>query len=244
MKHLAQIARIGVGVAVACSGLMQGVNAEFVRLVPALPAWVPAPPVLAIASGAALMLIGGALIANWRTRGAALALTVLLTMVLLARMPEILGNPGAGFVWTNPAKILAMIGGALVLANPGRGWLRLAAGLLAAFLILAGVQHFVYAGFVDTLVPAWIPPGQRFWTYFSAIALLAGGLGLIWPPTTRLAGLLSGLMVFLWMLLLHIPRSVGMRSAFELAGVLEALAIAGIAWLVAAGHATSLADRK
>ena len=40
-------------------------------------------------------------------------------------------------------------------------------------------------------------------------------------------------MVFLWVLLLHIPRTVAMKSTFELDGVFEALAISGVALLVA-----------
>jgi len=98
---------------------------------------------------------------------------------------------------------------------------------------ICGVQHFMYAGFVDTLVPAWIPPGQRFWTCFAGVALIAGGAGLFVPKTVRLAAILSGVMIFLWVLLLYIPLAVGMKSAFELGGVFEALAISGVAFLVA-----------
>lgn len=47
------------------------------------------------------------------------------------------------------------------------------------------------------------------------------------------AALLSALMIFLWVLLLHLPRAVGMKSAGELDGVFEALAISGIALLLA-----------
>jgi hypothetical protein len=39
--------------------------------------------------------------------------------------------------------------------------------LLAGFLILGGIQHFVYADFVARLVPAWIP-GSHFWVYLPA----------------------------------------------------------------------------
>lgn len=235
MTTLPSTGRICVGAAVAGSGLMQVVNADFVRLVARPPAWVPGHAVLAVAGGVGLVLIGVALIRNRGTRPAALALAGLLAVALLLRVPDILSNPGAGFVWTNPAKILALTGGALLLAGAGRSGPVLAAWFLAVFLLVAGVQHFAYAGFVDTLVPAWIPPGRRVWTLFTAVALLAGGLGLLWPVTRRLAGVLSGVMIFLWVLLLHVPRSVEMKSAFELAGVFEALAIGGVAWLVAAG---------
>lgn len=227
--------RICLGAGVVGSGVMQVVNAGFVRLVAGPPAWVPLQPVLAVATGVGLVMIGGALIADRRTREAAWGLGGLLVLVLLLRVPDILATPGAGFVWTNPFKILALLGGVAVLAGREKGHgPAIAVGSLAAFLLLAGGQHFAYAGFVDTLVPAWIPPGQRFWTIFTAITLLAGGAGLLLPATRRLAGLLSGVMIFLWVLLLHVPRSVEMESAFELAGVFEALALGGVAWLVAA----------
>jgi len=136
-------------------------------------------------------------------------------------------------VWTNPAKVLALLGGAILLvAGTGRA-ATLAAGLLGVFLLICGVQHFVYAGFVDTMVPTWIPPGLRFWTCFSGVALLAGGLGVMVPRTRRPAAILTGTMIFLWVLLLHLPRSVELKNAFELAGTFEALAVAGVAWLVA-----------
>jgi uncharacterized membrane protein len=226
--------RICLGAGVVGLGLMQIVNAGFVRLVAWPPSWVPWQPVPAIITGVVMILLGGALVANRRTREAAWGLGGLLALVLLLLVPGILANPGAGFVWTNPAKVLALLGGTLLLAGkPDRVGLG-SAILLAAFLLLTGGQHFAYAGFVDTLVPAWIPPGQRFWTLFTAITLLAGGAGLLLPATRRMAGLLSGVMIFLWVLLLHVPRSVEMKSAFELAGVFEALALGGVAWLVAA----------
>lgn len=235
MSALQSTGRICVGVAAIGSGLMQVINAGFVRLVAGLPAWVPGHAPLAVAAGVGLLLIGVALIRDRGTRWAALALAGLLAGALLLRVPEILANPGAGYVWTNPAKILALAGGALLLAGIGRSGPVVATWFLAVFLLIAGVQHFAYAGFVDTLVPAWIPPGRRFWTLFTAVALLAGGVGMLWPVTRRQAGLLSGVMIFLWVVLLHAPRSVEMKSAFELAGVFEALALGGVAWLVAAG---------
>ena len=172
---------------------------------------------------------------GYRAKTASLLFGALLLAAFIVKcLPEILANPRAGFVWTNPAKVLALFGGAMVLGGRAEKWPWLAPVLLGIFLLICGAQHFVYAGFVDTLVPAWIPPGQRFWTLFAAVALLAGGLGVVAPRTRRVAGLWSGVMIFLWILLVHLPRSVEMKSAFELAGVFEALALAGVAWLVAA----------
>lgn len=234
MTFLARTGRYFLGLGVAGTGLMQVVNADFVRLV-TRPAWLPQPQLLAVIAGVALLAIGAAILAGWRLRPAALALAGLLGITFLLKIPEILANPGAGFVWTNPAKILALTGGALLLAaRNGRTALVGAVATLSVFLLICGAQHFAYAAFVDGLVPAWIPPNPRFWTYFTALALLAGGAGLLPPATRRPAALLVGVMILLWVLLLHIPRSATLRNAFELAGVFEALALSGIAWLIAA----------
>ena len=235
--NLTQIGRTCFGVALTGFGLMQLVNRDFVRLVPKLPAWAPAPGIWPVVTGVLLLVIGVAFVANRKTRMAGILLAaLLLASFLVQRVPEILASPGAGFVWTNPAKVLALAGGALLLAS-GTRMAVVAAGTLGIFLLICGAQHFVYAGFVDGLVPAWLPPSRRFWTILTAVALLAGGLGVMLPPTRRLAGLAAGVMIFLWVPLVHIARTLAAPSAFELAGVFEAVALAGVAWLVAEAQA-------
>jgi uncharacterized membrane protein len=245
MRALTLSGRSFFAAAVIGSGVMQIVNASFVRLVPALPSWVPSQPALAMIAGGLLVLIGLAILIDWKRPVAASTLAAILALVfVLLALPRALSDPLTGFMWTNPSKTLALAGGAFLIAgmNGMRGFraevskrrLSTATLLLAIFLIICGVQHFVYAGFVDTLVPAWIPPGQRFWTYFTGVALIAGGVGLLLPRTVRAAAFLSGVMVFLWVLLLHIPRAMSeANQANELAGVFEALAISGVAFLIA-----------
>jgi uncharacterized membrane protein len=109
---------------------------------------------------------------------------------------------------------------------------------LGAFLVLAGVQHFLFAQFVVTLVPTWIP-GAMFWTYFAAVALIAGGVGIIFPPTSRLAAALVGAMIFIWLLVLHIPRGVSMHNQNEWTAAIEALAFSGIAFALVARQSRS-----
>ena len=194
--------------------------------------------------GTALAGSGLMQLANRKASAAAnLLLGMLLLSFVIQRIPEIAANPSAGYVWTNPAKVLALAGGALLVAWPTAGVTLLAAWLLGIFLLVCGAQHFAYAGFVDTLVPAWLPPGPRFWTIFSALALLAGGTGLLVPRLRRVAGLWAGIMIFLWVPLVHVARTLALRNSFELAGVFEALALAGIAWMVA-GAQTLLPSGK
>ena len=129
-------------------------------------------------------------------------------------------------------KVLAFCGGALLIAH-GRGWW-LGIWFFAAFLVLCGIQHFLYINFVVSLIPGWMP-AQKFWAYAAGVFLIAGGLGLVVPMTTRLAGLLTGLMIFSWVFLVHIPRAAATfpKTSNEMTAVFEALAMAGIAWLAA-----------
>jgi uncharacterized membrane protein len=239
--HLGKLSWLGryfFGTAMLASGAMQLFRGEFVRLVPKLPTGTPWP----IVTGVLLVVAGALVLAGKRRRAGAVVVAVLLLVSLALRVPEIMAKPGAGFVWTNPCKTLALFGGAWLLAGAGVGKnssLQLCRGLLAVFLAVAGVQHFVYAGFVHTLVPAWMP-FVPFWTYFTGVALVAGAAGLVVPRTASLAGACSGVMIFLWVLLLHLPCAlIHPRNADELAGVFEALALSGVAFLAIGGPTTS-----
>jgi uncharacterized membrane protein len=246
MEPLTRLGRYFFAAAAAGAGARQLATAGFVRLVPAPPGWLPWPAAWAVVSGALLVLAGMAILTTrWARPGAVVVATLLLSVFVVGQLPAALSNPSAGFMWTNPSKALALFGGALLAAalpgaTDGARIRKIAARVrtfawvsLAVFLVLCGAQHFVYAGFVDTLVPGWIPPGRRFWTVFAGGALLAGGLGLAVRRTARTAALLSGLMVFLWVFLVHLPRAVTMKSIVELDGVFEALALSGVAIIVA-----------
>lgn len=248
------LGRLFFAVSIAAFGIQQLVTAEFVRLVPPLPAWVPEHPLWARLVGAILLAAGAAIgigrgrIARWAAAvvGALIALSI-----LFLHLPKAAANPLVGFMWTNPCKALAMLGGVILVAGtlPDDGSslaglfrrLKPLGGLfLAGFLILGGVQHFVYADFVAKLVPAWIP-GPLFWVYFTGIALVAGGVGMLVPNTARLAALMAGLMIFLWVLLLHIPRALAdLHVPAEMSGVFEALAMSGIAFILADRRADGL----
>ncbi len=61
--------------------------------------------------------------------------------------------------------------------------------IMGAAVTAAGVTHFVVPEFFDEIVPPWLPPSQRFWTYASGIAELIVGPALIWRRTRRRAAL-------------------------------------------------------
>jgi uncharacterized membrane protein len=149
---------------------------------------------------------------------------------------------------TNEFKCLAMSGGMFMLAasfgkQPLQGLVWTGRILLALFFIIAGIQHFQYDKFVGDLIPDYIPAHQ-FWTYFAAIALLAGGIGILINRTVYLAALLSGIMVFLWFILLHIPRAVYFpKGDTEWMGVFESLAFSGLFFALAGMRKMNLSGR-
>lgn len=242
------VGRAFLGAATLASGILQLVIGAFVRLVPKLPAWVPAPSALAYVVGVVLIVTGLRILLDRTARAAATLLAAMLVFdVLFLYLPQMIATPGVdrpflrGYMWTNPLKCLALLGGAAILM----GRIPIGAVFLSVFLIVCGLPHFVYADFVLTLVPSWIPPGQRFWTWFTGVALIAGGVGILVPRTARLAAMMSALMIFLWVLLLHIPRALaGPQHAFETAGIFEALALSGVALLVAGNRPGTVAEPR
>jgi len=68
-------------------------------------------------------------------------------------------------------------------------WISRAAFAMGSFVTLAGVAHFTNPQFFDDIVPPWLPPSERFWTYASGVAELIIGPALIWPRTRRRAAL-------------------------------------------------------
>ena len=154
-------------------------------------------------------------------------------------------HPEYGIMLTNVLKGLTMGTGAFVVADTFNADTtpastdrfiermavigRYAIGL---FLLTSGLQHFAFAVFVKTLVPEWIP-GNLFWTYFAAVALIAAGLGLILKIKTQLAAVLAGWMIFIWFLILHLPRGFTFNNQNEWTAVCESLGVSGILFLIA-----------
>jgi uncharacterized membrane protein YphA (DoxX/SURF4 family) len=113
---------------------------------------------------------------------------------------------------------------------------------VAISLVVFGVQHFMYGGFVAGLVPAWMP-GRLFWAYFVGVAFFAAAVGIFIEMMARPAATMLGVMFFLFVVLLHIPRIVGNSSnGNEWTSGFVALAMCGGAWIL--GSASPLDERE
>src|SRR5713101_6940517 len=113
---------------------------------------------------------------------------------------------------------------------------------VAVSLVVFGVQHFLYGGFIAGLVPAFMP-GRLFWAYFVGIAFFAAAAGILYEEMARPAATMLGVMFFLFLVLLHIPRIVtNSRDGNEWTSGFVALAMCGGAWILA--NAAPLEERE
>lgn len=259
MKDFKIVGQVFIAVAFLVFGIQHFLYLNFVtRAFPPLPLWIPAPAIFACIFGALLFITGLAIIFRYKAHAFTLWLaSAIFIMFAIFLLPSLLLNLKNGFLWTNSGKALVLIGANLLVAESFTAdaytqnsfirflerFIPLGKCLLAGFFILAAILHFIYAEFVATLIPAWIP-GHLFWTYFAAIALIAGAIGMLVPKTAQLAAALSALMVFLWVILLHIPRAWTIHDANETTALFEALTMCGMALLVMVKAANTKSDTK
>ena len=79
--------------------------------------------------------------------------------------------------------------------------------LFCTTMVLYGICHFLYTQPISGLVPAWIP-GHMFWTYFGGSALILGGVTVTLKIKLNITAFLLGLMILIWLFIIHIPLSV------------------------------------
>lgn len=221
---------------------------------PAWPSNFPGQQAWAYISGAILAAAGISLAVNYRYARLMLLSAGLMVFIwaLLRHLPIIAADLKWGGELTNAGKALTLWGGIFAVAgttpkifnnhsgnffealNATRTFFNLGRYCLGLFLIVCGIEHFIFISFVEQLVPDWIP-GHRFWAYATGVALIAGGLGLMIGATLYLASILTGVMILLWFLMLHIPRAFNAppeQVANEWIAVCESLAFSAVAFVL------------
>jgi len=257
------VGRIFYGIAIAGIGFLTVYYHDFpYMLIPANHLWIPGLVIAAIISGTLLILAGTCIVVDKKTKSISLLLgTVLLLIFLFYFIPyELLVSPNYMHFgdWENAAKELALSGGAFVVAGsvPGKketAITRLLAKLIPLGTILFsltiisfGVDHFLFAREAADYVPSWVPY-HLFWIYFCGAALLGSGLAILFRIKYRLAATLLGTMIFVWFIILHVPRIVVSPVDYigsEVTSALIALAYSGIAFAIAGAAKRYLAKQK
>ena len=106
-----------------------------------------------------------------------------------------------------------------------------AASGLAAF----GAEHMLNIKAFSPGVPGWIP-FHLFWVAFVGVALLAAALSLAWSRYTKLSSTLLAVMIFIFVLTIHIPRVAASHDRISWAVVLRDSAFASGFLAFAASH--------
>jgi uncharacterized membrane protein len=260
MGNLAKIARSFFAVCIAGLAAQQFYDGQFRPvLIPSYASHFPGETALVYLLSTALILAAVAILLNKKGATAAVLLGFLfLALLLFCHVPYEgwIDPAGRQYLspWNNAFKESALAGSAFVVAAslfreqpfdktatlflPPQILIPLGSILFSIMIVVFGIEHFMYAEFVKTLVPDWIP-GPLFWTYFAAVALVGSGSAILFQTRSRLAAMLLGIMIFLWTLMLHIPRAAvapASDKGNELTSVFEALGFSGIAVLIALSY--------
>jgi uncharacterized membrane protein len=100
-------------------------------------------------------------------------------------------------------------------------------------LAVFGAEHLSSAKFIMLAVPSYMP-WRLFWAYFVGVALLAASLSIASKIQVRWSGLLFGIMMFLFVAMVHIPRVLASPSdRIPWTIVIREMSFAGGAWILA-----------
>jgi uncharacterized membrane protein len=231
-------------IAIGVLGLRKG---GFVAIWSGVPAGLPGRVALAYLCAVVSLGSGIGLLVR---RAAAVASRVLLgylaLWMLLFRVPLVVRDPGSSGLWWAWGEIAMMMAGAWVLVvefaggprgkGPGfvagdRG-LRTARVLYGLALIPFGIAHFTFLERTVSMVPGWLP-WHLGWAWFTGIALIAAGVGVIFGVLARPAAVLSAVEISLFTLLVWGPIVLAGADASQWTEIVDSIALTAAAWAVA-----------
>jgi uncharacterized membrane protein YphA (DoxX/SURF4 family) len=247
MDKLLLFGRFCFAISIAFFGGQYLLYGRFEGGLPLVPPWTPGASVLAYVLGVALIASALSIATLWKARSSAISLgTLLLLSFLLLHLLHASSILHNGTDRTRAFEGLTLSAIAFTLAgilpsgrnssaqrNTTNGPLLLGRFLFAISMIVFGAQHFMYAAFIATLIPTWIP-FHLFWVYFTGTGFIVAGLSIATGILAPLASMGLGLMFLLWFLLLHAPRvATHPRNGDEWTSAFVALAVSGGSFLLA-----------
>jgi len=240
MTQLSSLGRILFALAMAAFAVLTLVSGELIRA----PATFTPHPIFVYLSAALLGSSAIAIAVKRLDYLAAIALGIAFGLCfVLLHIPTLIAQPHDGNAWAAAVATLALAGMSLALAarcvpsTAGDGPVCMlgTAGriLFGVCLPVCGIQHFMYASFVTTFIPGWIPM-PLLWAYFTGVCHLAAGVSMITRLWIGLGTFLLGLMFFLFILLVHVPRVArDSGNVNEWISLFIAVAFCAGAWLMA-----------
>lgn len=100
-------------------------------------------------------------------------------------------------------------------------------------LAVFGAEHLSEAQFIQNGVPPYVP-WHLFWAYFIGFALIAASLSIATQITVPWSALLFGIMMFLFVAMIHFPNALHSHQRIPWTIVFRESSFGGGAWLLAA----------
>jgi uncharacterized membrane protein len=229
-------------------GVMGLSKGTFVQVWQPVPKWVPAREGLAYLCAIISLASGIGLL--WQRTAAVAARVVfasLMVWLLVMRAPNLFyEKPLVLVAWTFGATgvmvaaawiLYVWFAGArdrerVALVADERG-VRVARALYGLSLVPFGLAHFMYLDATTVLIPNWLP-WHAAWAYFTGAAFIAAGLAVTFGVVARWAAVLSTLQIFLFSVIVWIPRVVaGTLTEFQWGEFVTTWALTAGAWVVA-----------
>jgi hypothetical protein len=242
MEYLYNIGRIFFGIATAGLGLQTMYDKDFpYMLIPPHDSWIHGLALCACISGALLAVAGVCIVLQKQIRPVSLVLGSLLLLIFCFYHLPYECMSRANYMhfgnWENAAKELALSAGAFVVAGkrfPGKA-ASFGTIVFSLTMISFGMDHYLYANEAVGYMPSWVshPIG---WLYITGSALIGSGTAIILKIKPGWAATLLGIMIFIWVIILHIPKVIMAAPADlvgELASAFLALAYCGTAFSIA-----------
>ena len=196
-----------------------------------------------------LIALATAIVFNYKIKSAAFSLGVLIFVWTLFRhFPLVIANI------TDPAELnsmfmaVAVSGSSFIIGKLDSTWDLIVSKLISlstdhivklignsfygVAMVVFGIQHILYAPFIASLIPTWIP-GGHFWSYGTGLALIAAGISITSEWKSKSSSLWLGMMISLWIVLVHFPRvQINPRDYYEWASLFQAIIIATAAFVL------------
>ena len=218
---------------------------------PVLP-FLPAIPWLVILFGILWIACGiGLLTQRWLRASAYTLGATYIFWTLVHVLPKYIASPGDMGLRTVVFEPLSLACIALLLPGPAATpkWLSvLCRAVIAIAMIVFGVDHFLGIVFIGSLIPAWIPWHEP-WVAFFGVVFIAGGVGIGLGILERWSWIAIGTMFAIWVITLHIPRTLGfygipgaLTDPDEWSSLFIAIGLWGGPWAVATNLKNVRAD--
>lgn len=174
---------------------------DFVPSGPPFPAWLHGRDTWIHASAILILVASVGLCLPRSARPSLLILGAYQLVWTLVCTPPIFSMPRSIGSWYGVCEALTPLLSAWILY--GRR-VRVAQAIFGLTCVFYGWSHFIYADYTASMVPAWLPAHLDL-AYFTGLAHIAAGIGLVAGVLPRLAVTLEALMMSLFGLLVWVP---------------------------------------